>query len=68
MCAMKTKDAITFYGTRKAMADMAAVSRQAAAKWGRVIPWRTAGWLEYLSSGCLKRDPACYTKYKRPKK
>jgi hypothetical protein len=57
---MKKSDAVTCFGSLRAVAEAANVTRQASEKWGRVIPLRTARWLELYSNGAVKVDPSCY--------
>lgn len=65
---MKTSDAIRHFGSRSKVAEIAMVSRQAAAKWKRVIPLRTARYIEWRSDHAITVDPSCYTRRKSAKR
>jgi hypothetical protein len=57
---MMKSTAIHYFGSLAAVATAAGVSRQASEKWGRVIPLRTARWLELYSNRAITVDPTCY--------
>ena len=57
---MKKSDAVAFYGSLPAVAQAAGVTRQASEAWGRVIPLRTARWLELYTNHAIQVDPSCY--------
>ena len=67
---MRKTEALRYFGSAQQLYRAAAVSRQAYAKWGAVIPYRTALYLEEWSEGGVKLDPALYdgrkvAKYRR---
>lgn len=61
---MKTADAIKYFGSASKLAWGASVSRQAVAKWGRVVPYRTALYLQAATIGELKLDKSLYDERK----
>ena len=64
---MKTADAIKYFGSPSKVAWGARVSRQAVAKWGRVVPYRTALYLQSATVGLLKIDESLYDDRKAAK-
>lgn len=62
---MKTLDAVQHFGSRRAIADVLGISRQAVYAWGTVVARGAAYRLQVMTSGKLIVDEA---KYKRRKK
>lgn len=56
MHGMKTKDAINFFGSRKALADALGIDRSAMHHWGEDVPELRQYQIEVLSNGALKAD------------
>lgn len=59
---MKTKDAIEYYGSSRALADALRITKGAVSHWGELIPERNALYLERLTNGELKYSPQNYGK------
>ncbi len=57
---MKSADAVEFYGTQAAIADLLGVSRQAVHKWGSVVPYYSATRLHELSGRRIALRPEHY--------
>jgi DNA-binding transcriptional regulator Cro len=64
---MKTSDALTYFGSASKLALGARVSRQAVAKWGRVVPYRTALYLQEFTANQLTVDESLYDDRKAAK-
>ena len=57
---MKTKDAISHFGTAAAVAAAARISRAAVVQWGDLVPLGTAAVLEKMSGGQLRLNHSDY--------
>lgn len=53
---MTTKEAINFYGSRRAIAAQLTISYEAVRRWGKYPPLDRQFQLEVLSNGKLKAD------------
>ena len=62
---MKTLDAVQHFGSRRAIADVLGISRQAVYAWGQYVARGAAYRLQVMTAGKLVVDEA---KYKRRKK
>ena len=65
---MKTLDAVQHFGSRRAIADVLGISRQAVYAWGQYVARGAAYRLQVMTGGRLVVDETKYeTKYKRKK-
>ena len=62
---MYTDDAVQHFGSRRAIADVLGISRQAVYAWGQYVARGAAYRLQVMTAGKLVVDEA---KYKRKKK
>lgn len=53
---MKTKEAITYFGTAVALAEQLNITKQSVSKWGENVPQRRAFEIERITNGVLKTD------------
>ena len=51
---MKTQDVITFFGSRKAVAEKLGICRSAVSHWGEVVPHQRQFEIQLISRGKLK--------------
>ncbi len=51
---MKKTDALTYFGTQKALADALGIAQAAVAQWGEEVPPRRAFEIERITDGKLK--------------
>ena len=65
---MLTQDAVSFFGTKKRIADLLGILPTAVSQWGETVPMISAMRLEKLAYGNLKVDPERYDERGRPKK
>ncbi|MER2514393.1 MAG: Cro/CI family transcriptional regulator [Nitrosomonas ureae] len=64
---MKKQDAISYFGTRAALARAVGITRQAVNEWKEFVPPTIAALLEEMTDGALVFDPASYPEsYRRP--
>ena len=59
---MKTKTAIQYFGSAKALADALGLTKGAVSHWGDVVPERNALKLERITNGALKYQESFYIK------
>jgi hypothetical protein len=57
---MYTRDAINHFGNKSKTAAALGVTKQAASKWGELLPERLAYRAERVSRGKLRVDPSLY--------
>lgn len=57
---MKTKDAITHFGSASKLASAVGISKAAVSQWGDYVPPATAACLEKLTGSALIFDPLAY--------
>jgi len=63
---MKTATVLEhFNNNTHAVAAALDISRQAVEKWGPIVPWGSARWLEIYTKGKLKVDLSLYRKARR---
>lgn len=65
---MRTEDAVSFFGTKKRIAELLGIQPTAISQWGETIPLISAMRLEDLSYGNLKVDKSRYDERGKPKK
>jgi hypothetical protein len=65
---MRTEDAVSFFGTKKRIADLLGILPTAVSQWGDTIPMISAMRLEELSYGNLKVDRSRYDERGKPRK
>ncbi|MBB1312529.1 Cro/CI family transcriptional regulator [Aliivibrio sp. SR45-2] len=53
---MKTKEAISYFGTAVALAGKLNITKQSVSKWGEEVPQRRAFEIERITNGALKAD------------
>lgn len=53
---MKTKEAISHFGTAIALAKSLGISKQSVSKWGEDVPQRRAFEIERITNGVLKAE------------
>lgn len=53
---MKKVDALSHFGTQKALAEALGIAQAAVAQWGDQVPQRRAFEIERLTAGKLKAD------------
>lgn len=59
---MKTKDAVTYFGTKTALARALGTQKSAISNWGEIVPRGRAFELEVITQGKLKVDRTLYQK------
>lgn len=62
---MRTADAIKFYGSAKAVAEVLGISKAAVSRWGDVVPRGSACELQLLSADGLKVDFSLYQRKRK---
>jgi hypothetical protein len=68
MTNMKTKDAISHYGTTAALAEVLELTSGAISQWGEFVPEWVAGRLKEETKGALVYDIELYKRLSREKK
>ncbi len=68
MVAMLKKDAVEHYGSAQRLADAIMISRQAVAKWGRLVPANYALEIEVDTAGAVRTKPELYIKQNKERR